>query len=400
MARVGDILKVRSGYAFKSTDYTTEGVPLIRQSDLGEDVVDIAKAKRVDARFLRELPSFVVCEGDLLIGMSGSLGKIARYQHVEPALQNQRTGLLVVKAEFDPNFAKLVLKFVESQILAEGKGIAVQNVSAKEIEDCKFPLAPLEERQQIVAEIEKQFTRLEAGLATLQGVQAKLKRYRAAVLKAACEGKLVPSDKSKWQQRSLPQFCSRIPNSIRRGPFGSAIKKEFFVPDGFKVYQQQNAIYNDCSLGSYFIGEKRFRELSSFEVKPNDLIISCSGTVGRIALVPTWAKPGVINQALLKLTLDQSIVLNSFFVIMFRHRVREFLIAGARGAAMQNIAGVSELKKFVWPVPPLAEQTRIVAEVERRLSVVEELETIVLANLPRAARLRQAVLHKAFAGAL
>jgi len=172
------------------------------------------------------------------------------------------------------------------------------------------------------------------------------------------------------------------------------------VPDGYKVYQQQNAIYDDCSLGDYFIAKDKFHELSAFEVKPGDLIISCSGTVGRIAVVPAWAKPGIINQALLKLTLNQGIVLNSFFVFMFRHRVREVLIAGARGAAMQNIAGVAELKKFVWPVPPVAEQERIVAEVERRLSVVEELSALVTANLQRAARLRQAILQKAFTGEL
>jgi type I restriction enzyme S subunit len=77
-SRVGDILKVRNGYAFKSSDYKPEGVPLIRQSNLGDDVVDITEAKRVDPRFLSELPGFVVRDGDLLIGMSGSLGKIAR----------------------------------------------------------------------------------------------------------------------------------------------------------------------------------------------------------------------------------------------------------------------------------------------------------------------------------
>jgi len=289
LACIGDILKIRNGYAFKTTDYKTEGVPLIRQTNLREDVVDISEAKCVDSRFLNELPGFVVRDGDLLIGMSGSLGKIARYEQPEPALQNQRTGLLVVKPEHDSKFAKLVLKFVEPQILAEGKGIAVQNVSAKDIESCVFPLPPLYEQRRIVAEIEKQFTRLEAGVGALKRVQANLKRYRAAVLKAACEGKLVPTEaglhqkpetgnlkpefetgaellerileerRKTWQGRgkykepaapdttdlpelpdgwvwaTVEQLAAPEPNSITDGPFGSNVKTEYYKESGPSV---------------------------------------------------------------------------------------------------------------------------------------------------------------------
>jgi type I restriction enzyme, S subunit len=128
---------------------------------------------------------------------------------------------------------------------------------------------------------------------------------------------------------TLPEFCAPTPNSIRRGPFGSAIKKEFFVPKGYKVYEQQNAIYDDCELGDYFIDERKFKELKSFEVAPGDIIISCSGTVGRIAILPPWAKKGVINQALLKLTLNDKLILPKYFLFLFRHKVHEVLADNA-----------------------------------------------------------------------
>src|SRR5713226_4421860 len=125
IARVGDVLTVRNGYAVKSSDYRESGVPLIRQSDIQGDTIDVSGAKRVSARVMEECEGYLVHEGDLLIGMSGSLGKIGRYVDAEPAVQNQRTGLLLLKPGFTPGFAKLVLKFVERQIIAEGKGIAV-----------------------------------------------------------------------------------------------------------------------------------------------------------------------------------------------------------------------------------------------------------------------------------
>jgi type I restriction enzyme S subunit len=167
---------------------------------------------------------------------------------------------------------------------------------------------------------------------------------------------------------TLEDFRASGPDSIRRGPFGSTVKKEFFVPFGYKVYEQQNAIYDDSERGDYFITEEKFRALQSFEVKPNDLIISCSGTVGRIAIIPEWAQPGIINQALLKLSLDQSLVLNSYFVPLFRHKVREIMAENARGSAMQNITGVKGLKKVLFPVAPLDDQHRIVAEIEKQFT--------------------------------
>lgn len=390
----------------ESKDQDPNGdVRLVQLADVGDGTYRDKSARFLTSEKAAELRCTFLKEGDVLIArMPDPLGRACVFPGDSKASVTvvdvciARSG----NGEFDHRWLAWFVNAYPFRSAVAGlqSGSTRKRISRGNLSTIPLPVPPPDEQRRIVAEIEKQFTRLETGAAALPSIKAKLKRYRAAVLKAACEGKLVPTEKNKWKEMSLPQFVSRVPNSIRRGPFGSAIKKDFFVCEGYKVYQQQNAIYDDFSLGNYFIDGKKFDELSSFEVKPKDLIISCSGTVGRIAVVPEWAQPGIINQALLKLTLDQAIVLNSFFVIMFRHRVREFLIAGSRGAAMQNIAGVSELKKFRWRIPPAAEQERIIAEVERRLSVIEELEAVVLANLYRTTRLRQSILQRAFAGEL
>ena len=449
MARVGDILKIRNGYAFKSTDYQESGAPLIRQSELRSDVVDTSEAKRVDPKFLTEISGFTIREGDLLIGMAGSLGKIAEYQEKEPALQNQRTGLLLLKSGYDAKFAKLVLKFVEPQIVAEGKGVAVQNVSAKEIEDCTFALPSPDEQRKIVAEIEKQFTRLEAGVAALRRVQANLKRYRAAVLKAACEGRLVPTEaelhrkfktknskletgaqllarilterRQNWQGRgkykepaapdttnlpTLPETWTWVSwemvlthedGAFKRGPFGSALTKAIFVEKGFKVYEQYCPINDDCSFARYYITPEKFEELQAFEVKAGDYLISCSGvTLGRITRVPEQFGRGIINQALLRVRINERVIDHRYFLHLFRSALfQKTIFDNSTGSAIPNVKGVKELKAMAIPFPPLAEQTRIVAEVERRLSVVEELESVVSAT-----PLRQSILQRAFTGQL
>src|SRR5437763_6100376 len=144
--------------------------------------------------------------------------------------------LLQLNPGFTVGFAKLVLKFVEPQIIAEGKGVAVQNVSAKEIEACTFPLPPEEEREEIVAEIEKQFTRLDAGVASLKRVHTAPKRYRASVLKAACEGRLVPTETelARKENRSYEtgeQLLQRILKERREKWNGKGKYKEPVTPN-------------------------------------------------------------------------------------------------------------------------------------------------------------------------
>ncbi|MDQ2867980.1 MAG: restriction endonuclease subunit S [Verrucomicrobiota bacterium] len=447
IARVGDMLKVRNGYAFKSSDYRTEGVALIRQSNLGDDLVDISEAKRVDPNFLKQLPDFIVRDGDLLIGMSGSLGKIARYQHAEPALQNQRTGLLLVKPEHEAKFAKLALKYVEPQILAEGKGIAVQNVSAKEIEDCTFPLPPLEEQRVIVAEIEKQFTRLEAGVAALRRVQANLKRYRVAVLKAACEGKLVPTEAElSGSQRSTKnsqplyesgeQLLKRVLAERRQQWTGRGKYKEPAVPDTatlppppagwtwasidqltshitsgsrdwsqfygkgngtFILAQNVRPMRLDLSERQSVAAPQGDAETERTRVRAADLLVTIVGAkTGDICRVPNNLEDHFVCQsvALLRPVVSTSAKFAELYLASQENGQAQWK-RYIYGQGRPHLS-FEQLRMIAIALPPLAEQTRIVVEVERRLSVVEELESVVSNNLHRASGLRQSILRKAF----
>ena len=174
-----------------------------------------------------------------------------------------------------------------------------------------------------------------------------------------------------WAYFTLGELAADKHNAIRRGPFGSAIKKAYFVPSGYKVYEQKNAIHGDFTLGSYYIDEERFEALRGFEVKSGDIIMSCSGTVGKLAVVPPTAEPGIINQALLKITLNMKAVSVKFFLLLLGFRVQEIVLQNTRGSAMVNIASVKILKALPFPIPPLPEQQRIVAEIETQFTRLE-----------------------------
>ena len=93
-----------------------------------------------------------------------------------------------------------------------------------------------------------------------------------------------------------------------RGPFGSALKRPEMQTEGIPVYEQQHAIYNSREF-RFFISEEKFEELKRFQVEANDLVISCSGTVGRVTIIKEEDPKGIISQALLILRVDSKKVL-------------------------------------------------------------------------------------------
>lgn len=190
-------------------------------------------------------------------------------------------------------------------------------------------------------------------------------------------------------------------DAIKRGPFGSAIKKSFFVPSGYKVYEQQNAISDDATLGKYYINEEKYQELIGFSIKPGDYIVSCSGTIGRISKLPENCEQGVINQALMKIRLDEELMSSKYFLYLFRSEVfQRRILTGSRGTGMQNLAGIDEIKALIIALPPKAEQEAIVQDIESRLSVCDKIEESITTSLQQAEALRQSILKKAFEGKL
>src|SRR4051794_26315992 len=111
-----------------------------------------------------------------------------------------------------------------------------------------------------------------------------------------------------WALVCWERILSQGKDAFRRGPFGSSLKKSIFVKTGYKVYEQQCPINDDCTIGRYYITHEKFIELESFAVQAGDFLVSCSGTVGRITRVPSNFEKGIINQALLRVRIDENLI--------------------------------------------------------------------------------------------
>ena len=164
----------------------------------------------------------------------------------------------------------------------------------------------------------------------------------------------------------------------KKGPFGSSITKSMFVPDStsaIKVYEQKNAINKDAALGNYFISEEKYESLKSFEIFPNDIIVSCAGTIGETYVMPETMRKGIINQALMKISL-YDLRMTDFYLIYFDCQLKSVAREQGYGVALKNIPPFDVLKKYLVPIPPIKEQARIVDSINNLLGTVDGIDTI------------------------
>src|SRR5947199_7660590 len=232
--RIGDALKLVNGRAFKPTEWKKSGLPIVRIQNLNNP----------DAPFNYyegQLPEkFLLDDGDLLFAWSGTPGTSfgAHIWRRGKAWLNQH----IFKVHFDDKqFDKRYLQLainrnLEQYIRAAHGGAGLAHITKGRFEESTLPCLPLDEQQRIVAEIEKQFTRLDAGMASLKRVQIALKRYRASVLKAACEGRLVPieAELARKQNRSYEtgeELLQRILQERRETWNGKGKYKEPVAPE-------------------------------------------------------------------------------------------------------------------------------------------------------------------------
>ena len=175
------------------------------------------------------------------------------------------------------------------------------------------------------------------------------------------EGKTMPEfrfpeflNATDWKVEQLGKICKFV-----RGPFGGALKKEIFVDVGYAVYEQMHAIYQNFNSFRYYIDEKKFNELKRFSIASNDLIMSCSGTMGKFAIIPSEAKKGVINQALLKLSVRENYDLYFIKLTLELPNNQIQLLSQAAGGAIKNVASVGEIKNIRLHIPSKEEQQKI-----------------------------------------
>lgn len=269
----------------------------------------------------------------------------------------------------------------------------------------RVSIPPIPEQERIVARIEDLFSQLDAGVETLKKTKAQLAVYRQAVLKEAFEGRLTQAFREEnglpdWKTISITQAIVQRKNALKAGPFGSALKKECYVPSGYKVYGQEQVIANNENIGNYYIDEEKYQELISCAIAPHDILISLVGTVGKVLVLSDNCLPGIVNPRLIKVTLDEKIMMPYFFKYYFESAYSKSLYKKKVHGATMDVLNMGMIKELPFPLCDIQEQGQVIKEIESRLSVCDSIEQTVDTALQQAEAMRQSILKDAFEGRL
>ena len=221
----------------------------------------------------------------------------------------------------------------------------------------------------------------------------KLKKYFLQNM-FPTKGEKVPRIRFKgftgdWKQRKFGEIAE-----YKKGPFGSALKKDFFIPDSatsVKVYEQQNAINKNWNLSRYYISKEYAQKLKSFEVHAGDIIVSCAGTIGEIYELPAQSRSGIINQALMRIRVDEETVCKDIFKLAFSNMIDSFSREFSNGSAIKNIPPFADLKPMKVLLPNKDEQ-KIIGDFftdidktitlhQRKLNQLQTMKKFMLQNL-------------------
>ena len=175
-----------------------------------------------------------------------------------------------------------------------------------------------------------------------------------------------------------------------------------FIPESenaFKVYEQKNAIQKDASLGRYYITQEKFDELKGFAVAPGDIIVSCAGTIGETYVLPNDCKDGIINQALMIIRLFRPEILE-YYLEYFNFVLKASATKDSKGTAIKNIPPFEILKAYPFPLPPIAEQQRIVEATKQFDRLFEMLNKNRDQIVNRITRIKAKILDIAMQGKL
>lgn len=414
--RLGEISSIYGGKRIPAgRKLTTEdtGHKYIRVSEMKNGTVLTENLLFVPEDIYPSISKYVIGKDDIYITVAGTIGCVGKIPEEIDGANLTENADKIVFSYIDKDWLIYCLSasVVQKQIYMSTTQVAQPKLAIKRIEELAIPLPNISEQKRI-ARIILEMNQLIDKIDILQTqYYSNLEVLKSKIIDAGIQGKLteqLPGDGTaeellgqiEIQKNTILKnrkgrvdkkiktidgdFPYEIPSHwkwirfgniglFKKGPFGSALTKSMFVPKGentVKVYEQQHAINKDNTLGTYYITREYFDDsMSGFEVLPGDIIVSCAGTIGETYIMPDDIEQGIINQALMRVTLAEG-VNRKFFQYYFDANLKKSAQNESNGSAIKNIPPFDVMKNWYFPIPPLEEQERIVEKIENILTLL------------------------------
>jgi type I restriction enzyme S subunit len=366
------------------------GVPLIRITDIKNNYLDKTNIYHITQSLSDEFKRSILKGGEILLSIQGTVGRVAICPDDLKGGNISRT-IAIISPDDSVNkyFLRYWLLSMDGKFPITGATRASLNIGA--IRELVAPIPPLDEQKRIVAKLDECFEAIDKARANVEKNLNNAKELFQSQL-----NEIFSQKGDGWVEKRWGDLCQFV-----RGPFGGSLKKSMFKESGYVVYEQKHAIHDHFNQLRYFIDEEKFNEMKRFEVKPGDLIMSCSGvTLGKVAIIPEGIQKGIINQALLKLTPYDNI-LAEFLKYWIRSKIfQDIIFKYSGGAAIPNVPSAKILKGIMVSIPNINIQKDIIREIELFESQTQSLKSNYQQELNALDELKKSILQKAFNGEL
>ena len=292
---------------------------------------------------------------------------------------------------------------LQQHAVATSSGTKMPRTSWSQLGTFQFSLPPLPEQRKIAAILSSVDDAIEKAQAVIDQIQVVKRGLLQELLTRGLPGQHkrfkktvigeIPED---WVVSPIGDLGQEGRPAVKAGPFGSSLKKSYYVSEGYRVYGQEQVLAGDLSVGNYYVDEGRYRLLRSCEVRPGDVLLSLVGTFGEAIVVPRGVEPGIINPRLLRISLDPRLILPDFTCYWLRCGKTQRLLAAAAQGGTMGVLNAGIVRRLSLARPPLGEQAAIVATLralDRRL----DSETAAKAS---ALRLKSALMSVLLTGEL
>lgn len=373
--------------------YENGNIPWLVIGDLNDGVVAKSQTKITEAG-LNNSSAKMIPPNTLLVAMYGSIGKLGITG--VSCCTNQAIAFAKELHSVSTKYMFYYMAMMKSTLISLGKGGTQKNISQSVLKSLDVIVPPLEEQSRIVARIDELFSELDKAVDTLKTTKEQLAVYRQAVLKDAFDNAQAMCERFT----PIEELLVTDRKGMSTGPFGTMLKKHEHKTTGVPMLGIENIDSGKFIDGNkIFVTPEKAAELKSFALKSGDIIISRSGTVGELCVVPPRMEGALLSTNLMRVSLDCQKVLPEYFIYLFQSKgivldqMKELCKGSTRIFLNQTI-----LKQIQFPIPNVHEQLQIINTIESRLTFCDNIEKTVDAALAQADAMRQSILKQSFEG--
>lgn len=350
--RLGDVATYINGYAFKPEDRGNEGLPIVRIQDLTGNSYDLGF-------YNGDYPKKIeINDGDILISWSASLG-VYIWDRGKALLNQHIFKVLFDKVPIDKQYFVYAVRYKLAEMSTKTHGATMKHIVKKDFDATQIPYPSIKEQETITLKLNKVSHIIEVRQQELKNLDELIKARFVEMF-----GDPIQNPKG-WDTPLVENVVANEKNALKAGPFGSALKKEYYVESGYKIYGQEQVISGDHTIGNYYIDEERYKALENCAVQAGDVLISLVGTYGKLLIIPDEFEPGIINPRLMKITFDKNKVNPLYFKFFFQSEsLKRTLSENTHGGTM-DILNLGIVRKISMPLPPLKLQNKFVSFVEQ-----------------------------------